>query len=363
MREDNLGLGAKVGSGVGAGECTGLDAFKDILGRLNGKDDGELKKEREERENMRRWAALDGRWGAGAEGGVKFVRGGWLVGDKIEALILGEKERIRSLERTAENSSSEASSDEEQSASETTTDESSRPKKKRKPDEEENFAISNVGKKRKKSWKPKGTKETTPEVVAVKVKKSKSKKKRKPEPSLAEDAEVVTALEGTKLLKRKPRKDRKHDEHAEKDPSAVVEDKKSNREKKERKKSETISQDETLTEVSDSKKSKKDKKLMKRRKEIETPSSTRLLSSTELATEESTPLVTPAGTANASGISTPLVLQGRHAIRSRNIAQKRLACLDTAALNQVSRASSAASTKVAVRAPQNDANAVADIHD
>jgi len=46
-------------------------------------------------------------------------------------------------------------------------------------------------------------------------------------------------------------------------------------------------------------------------------------------TKESTPLATP-----SSGRSTPM-MQGRHAVRSRYIAQKKLASMDAASLNQV----------------------------
>src|SRR3954452_8020092 len=54
VKTDNLGLGAKNGSGVGHGECTGLDAFKNLLGRLNGADEDELEKEQKSREDLRR---------------------------------------------------------------------------------------------------------------------------------------------------------------------------------------------------------------------------------------------------------------------------------------------------------------------
>jgi Pin2-interacting protein X1 len=85
IKDDNLGLGAKIGSGVGHGECTGLDAFKDLLGRLNGKDEDEIEKEQKSREDLKRAIYTEKKWGS-----VRFVRGGFLIGDKIQDLIDGE---------------------------------------------------------------------------------------------------------------------------------------------------------------------------------------------------------------------------------------------------------------------------------
>lgn len=78
FREDNLGLGAKIGSGQGAGECTGLDGLQDLLGRLNGKNGAVLKREREGRGEKRRVVYAERRFG----GWGRFVKGGVLVGDE-----------------------------------------------------------------------------------------------------------------------------------------------------------------------------------------------------------------------------------------------------------------------------------------
>lgn len=76
MKDDNLGLGAKSGINV---PTTGLDAFQGLLGRLNGKQDDELEKEQRTRDELRRAVYTENRWGA-----LRFVSGGFLVGDKIE---------------------------------------------------------------------------------------------------------------------------------------------------------------------------------------------------------------------------------------------------------------------------------------
>ncbi|KAH0541935.1 hypothetical protein FGG08_003655 [Glutinoglossum americanum] len=78
LKDDNLGLGAKRGSGQVEGECTGLSAFQGLLGRLNGKTEEEVDKERKSREDVRREIYMENRWGS-----IKFVKGGLLVGDKI----------------------------------------------------------------------------------------------------------------------------------------------------------------------------------------------------------------------------------------------------------------------------------------
>ena len=54
-------------------------------------------------------------------------------------------------------------------------------------------------------------------------------------------------------------------------------------------------------------------------------------SASRITTNESSALTS----APSSGYSTPM-MQGRHAVRSRNIAQKRLASMDVASLNQAS---------------------------
>ena len=92
LKEDNLGLGAKKGSGQMAGQCVGLDVFQGILGRLNGKSDEVLKKEDDARGNLHRVAHIERRFGM-----ISFVKGGLLVGDKIQALIDGEAQRVEAM--------------------------------------------------------------------------------------------------------------------------------------------------------------------------------------------------------------------------------------------------------------------------
>ncbi|KAI9781965.1 MAG: telomerase inhibitor [Geoglossum umbratile] len=99
LKDDNLGLGAKKGSGQAEGECTGLSAFQGLLGRLNGKTEEEVDKEREAREGVWRETYMEKRWGL-----VRFVKGGLLVGDEIQGLADDEADRTQRGTENAEGS-------------------------------------------------------------------------------------------------------------------------------------------------------------------------------------------------------------------------------------------------------------------
>ncbi|KAL2421163.1 Protein pxr1 [Exophiala dermatitidis] len=79
FKDDNLGLGAKKKSNDVEAQRTGLDAFQGLLGRLNGKSDSELKEQEKKVEDRKLAMYAKGKWG-----GMVFVRGGVLVGDREE---------------------------------------------------------------------------------------------------------------------------------------------------------------------------------------------------------------------------------------------------------------------------------------
>ena len=56
-----------------------MDGFQDLLGRLNGKSQGELGKAQKIRETLKRNLYAERRWGT-----LRFVSGGLLVGDRME---------------------------------------------------------------------------------------------------------------------------------------------------------------------------------------------------------------------------------------------------------------------------------------
>lgn len=299
IKDDNLGLGAKNGSGVGHGECTGLDAFKNLLGRLNGKDEDEIEKEQKSREDLKRAIYTEQRWGS-----IRFVPGGFLIGDKIQHLIDGEAERIRKLAlgEDAESSDSSDSSSESKEEAPAPVEKTKKSKKRKLEDVEE------------------------VEVVVVKVKKS--KKDRKSEATPEDATEVAAAMKAAeKAAKKQAKKDRKLRESAE-DTSEDVEAKErklEKREKKERKEKKKEKKDRSASN-SDPESKESRKKKSKRDKEKDSTDSSRV------TTKESTPAV--AITIDTSGRAVPL-MGGRHAVRARNIAQKRMASMDVASLNQV----------------------------
>jgi Pin2-interacting protein X1 len=90
FKDDNLGLGAKRKGGGRDIEAqrTGLDAFQGLLGRLNGKGEGELKELEKKVEERKLEMFFMGRWG-----GMVFVRGGILVGTVGDKNKEGEEKK------------------------------------------------------------------------------------------------------------------------------------------------------------------------------------------------------------------------------------------------------------------------------
>lgn len=76
LKEDNLGLGAKRGKQA---DNFGLAQLADIYGRLNGKSDVQIKKDQDARQDLASKLYVQQKFG-----NMSFVRGGLLVGDRIE---------------------------------------------------------------------------------------------------------------------------------------------------------------------------------------------------------------------------------------------------------------------------------------
>ncbi|KAJ5674855.1 Protein pxr1 [Penicillium maclennaniae] len=156
LKDDNLGLGARAGR---EGEPTGLDAFKGLLGRLNGKSEGELKQDERKREDVKlaRYVAMK-------FPEVRFVRGGLLVQEKLEALP--KKAEAKSVENATSEEADSSSSDssalirkssnsKSTSNSKTTSKSKSKSKSSKKYHSEEEADDSSESKKKKKSRKRK----------------------------------------------------------------------------------------------------------------------------------------------------------------------------------------------------------------
>lgn len=296
VKDNNLGLGAKVGSGVGHGECTGLDVFQNLLGRLNGKEEAEIEKEQKSRDDLKRAIYAERKWGS-----IRFVKGGVLVGDKIQDLIDGEKERVKALEvkgkSTEKDSSSEesdSSSDEGEKTSEPVAEKKSSKRKRDEQDGEEKSS-SKKSKKEKKSKKRKSEDEDEDDKDKAESKKSKkSKKDRKSKSKSTSESESETLDDAAMKARKREKKEKKR---REKEAAAAGAD----------------TEDTSSTSKSSKKKSKKDKH--------------KSSSTSESSTKESTPAVT-----ETSARSAPM---GIRSIRARHIAQKRMASMDVTSLNQV----------------------------
>ncbi|KAK7969013.1 hypothetical protein PG996_002544 [Apiospora saccharicola] len=285
LKDDTLGLGAKVRQKQ-SDECTGLDVFKDLLGRLNGKSDDTIKKEQTLRSELKTSTYVERKFGL-----MRFVKGGLLVGDQMTDLLKKE-EPVDVKEDPVKEESKDELCLRQVPAQE--DDETSRPKKEKKS-------------KKRKAEESEGTEE--PE-----VKKEKKSKKSKREETEDE---------------RKARKEKKK---SKKSKSEEAEDEEKSKSKKSKKrKNETADEaDSASEEASDSKKKQKKDKKEKKRKQREASDA----SSEEVVATDVTVASTPTATPVESGTSTPQALSTRHFVRSRNIASKRRA-LDATALAQI----------------------------
>ncbi|KAJ5971140.1 uncharacterized protein N7479_001058 [Penicillium vulpinum] len=160
LKDDNLGLGARIGRET---EPTGLDAFKGLLGRLNGKTETELKKDEQKRDDVRlaRYAALK-------FPEVRFVSAGLLTQEKeIEIPQPTPKDetpkkfKSDKKERTKPTEDDETySSESDAPARKSKSKSKSKSKKSRSRDEPDGNEQSSESKKKKKSKKRKADSES-----------------------------------------------------------------------------------------------------------------------------------------------------------------------------------------------------------
>ncbi|KAK1755372.1 protein PXR1 [Echria macrotheca] len=296
LKDDNLGLGAKRNTGD---ECTGLDAFQHLLGRLNGKSEEALESEKKVREDAKLSLYVERKLGS-----VRFVSGGFLVGDEL-------------MKKPGAEGAEEASTPLESSGAEEAATESASKRSKKSRDEAQGVEEEDSKKssrKEKKSKKRKAdTQDDTEEAAQSKSERKKSKKRKADNENQPTESEVVqsspseaeiSAAEAKRL--KKERKEQRKKEKKEK------------RSKKESSESTAETGDDTERE----KKRRKSKKQASSDESSEAPAAVTLGSG----------LSTPSG----SGTSTPTIGSSRYLARSRFIAQKRMAFADSTALNQVS---------------------------
>ncbi|KAI1376243.1 hypothetical protein F4677DRAFT_419296 [Hypoxylon crocopeplum] len=303
MKDDTLGLGAKPRHKQNA-ECTGLDVFKDLLGRLNGKSEEVIEKERQVRSGIKTNLYVEKKYGL-----MRFVSGGLLVGDQIKELV---------ATTTKAEPSVKVENDEPATAPEDTT---TRPAKKQKE------------KKSKKRKAEEFNFTNNPDII-----REKKRKRRSKDESFQEDS---SSQEPEKSSRKKKSKKSKREGNDETEPTRSDKKKKS---KKSKKDSEhkveddvtPIALEDALLEKSASKKErkerkKKDKKDKKHKRSDISEASTDVPTPASIVTPQESSVATPTGT----GTSTPQAFSARHYARSRNIASKRMAMADLQALNQI----------------------------
>lgn len=195
LKDDNLGLGARPGR---EGEPTGLDAFKGLLGRLNGKSEGGLKQDQRKRDDVKlaRYVAMK-------FPEVRFVRGGLLAQEKLEALPPKDEIKKTDVDASDNAASEEAGSSSSDSSAPARKSSKSKSKSKSKfkskdksksrsskktRSEGEEADESSESKKKKKSKKrkadaddePTGEQQSSPKAKVAKVAKISTVRERLP---------------------------------------------------------------------------------------------------------------------------------------------------------------------------------------
>ncbi|KAI1333227.1 hypothetical protein F5Y16DRAFT_393624 [Xylariaceae sp. FL0255] len=292
LKDDTLGLGAKIRQKQ-TDECTGLDAFKDLLGRLNGKSETALEKEQQIRSEIKTNLYLERRYRP-----MRFVSGGLLVGDqnKIEQLASDSSKSSDKTDSKAVDVDSTGKRKKEKSSK----------KRKAADSEESTLPDRKSEKKQKRSSVADGLSGNSPKIEVVTSKKSKKGGKSKKPKGLVEEVD------------EKQKKTKKH-----KDSSRLPGSQN------------PLADDNDRLEKA-KRKEKKEKKREKRRKGKEDDQLTVAVTS-EPSTSEAA-----AAVSEVSGFSTPMDtgastprLSVRYHSRARHIASKRMAFSDMKALNQI----------------------------
>ncbi|KAI5965802.1 PXR1 [Candida pseudojiufengensis] len=283
IKQDNSGLGAKLkksNEDKSLDECSGLDAFQRILGRLNGNENKvnkimDLKKNDE---------IINGKWG------IRFVKG-----EVLSSTWDKDSKKLISYKNTDENSSKKRNMEEDEDDDEIKTTNEHK-------ETEDDIRQS---KKIKLDSKEKEDKRKSKEDRKDKKKKEKRKSKTKEEDERSS---------------KKEKKEKKSSKTNEEDEIS------NKKEKKEKKSSKTEDDEISSKKVKKEKKDKVDKdpssKVKKEKKEKEKIKETKSEETQEPKSSSSTP--TP-----SSGLAS------RHSARSKWIKQKRASVMDPKALNEI----------------------------
>ena len=317
LKDDMKGLGFDRAK---EDEITGLDVFSDLLNRLNGKSEAAVAEDQHVRLVVKTNRFVEQKYGP-----MRFVRGGLLVGDELKA---DDNEPVPD-EATDETSSAEALASKKKE----------KKSKKRKVDaleqDEESSSASQDKKRRKGERDGKGARSSSKlkeDEEKSRLKKSKGSKKdkraekAKSRSASGDDAEPVDAEPAPKKRKSKSKSKQEGLSSApEVEVEAVVaQDQGESADRSDKEKRRTKEKQE-----------KKEKKEAKRRRKEDAETQSQgapaavqtIVSLSAEVTRQSTPAVSGSGTSTPQG--------SRNFVRSRFIAQKRQAVLDTKALNQV----------------------------
>ncbi|PPJ59057.1 hypothetical protein CBER1_01717 [Cercospora berteroae] len=286
LREDNLGLGAKIGTQNA--ETFGLSMFSGLLGRLNGKEEDQaaLKK----KEETLRDVQLKLKYG-----NLNFVRGGLLVGDKMCEV----KTDLGHLKECGKKrKASDAGEDEDESI------EDSKAAKKR----------------RKEEKKQKATNGTAAAIKAM-------KRQRKIEAGGAED---IPSTSDAPSRETESTSDSTSSSEDEKTSSSKRSKKSSRKETKRSEDSNSLDKDEKARLKAEKRQRKEE-----RRKRKEEKRAKRAAKEAKKDSKSSSAVASESEAVATSGTSTPTFLGGRQAVRHRYIMQKRMAAGSAQALKEI----------------------------
>ncbi|KAI0535835.1 hypothetical protein GGR58DRAFT_477704 [Xylaria digitata] len=294
LKDDTLGLGAKIRQKQ-SDECTGLDVFKDLLGRLNGKSEETIEKQRQVRSEIKTNLFVERRYGP-----MRFVSGGLLVGDQRMEELVNKKPESTLVKDEPMSEASEVESVKKEKKS-----------KKRKASESEESDTSDSKREKKRKKRSKGSEESN--IDDAEADKSTKKKKDKKE-------------------KKSKRSERALEEEKDVEPVESEVKRKKSKKSKDASPQESLSNSaETSEDGASEKARKKEKKRQKKRKQTDSAEASAATETIESST--ATPQVS--GTSTPTGALASHALSARHRARSRNIASKRLAIGNMQALNQI----------------------------
>ncbi|KAG6002183.1 hypothetical protein E4U21_003404 [Claviceps maximensis] len=294
LKDDMKGLGFNKAH---EDQVTGLDVFSDLLSRLNGKSEDSIEGEKQARLEVKTHRYVEAKWGP-----MRFVRGGLLVGDEMKEVPVEEADALGA---------------EMQSQSQNMDDKSGKSKKSKKRKAAEVLDDEDV--------------ESSQDATKKQEKRRRKEERRLAKKSSSCDEDDVSDEKSSGRLKEKKKNKKKRSKKDKSKSVADLEEAQKEEDDDDNDERDNKEEEEVHTAKEKSKKQKKDKKKTRKRDaepeveaETEAESTTKASSSTGTTTGMSTPTRTGAPAPGS-----------RNFVRSRFIAQKRQAVLDTKALAQI----------------------------